>query len=141
MSDLRRDFLKKAALLANHVHHIGWGILRDMAAICTLGISTGIEVSHNLIHYVYSYYYGGWGLYTDECSSNIWVEDNVVYNTKTGGFHLHYRKDNIIRDNISPFNEKFQAQFSIIEKHYSFDFKHNIIVSDKGFLSQRVRQY
>jgi len=120
----------------NCVHHIGkksngdGPILSDMGGIYTLGIQEGTIIKNNIFHDIYGYWYGGWGIYFDEGSSFIIAENNLVYNTTHGGFHQHYGKENIVRNNIFAFGRDQQMQVSRPENHKRFTFERNIVIGD-----------
>ncbi len=118
----------------NLIYNIGNGWLSDMGGIYTLGIQPDTVISGNIIYNVGcdegDYGYGGWGIYLDEGSSYITVENNLVYDCSSQTFHQHYGKDNLVRNNIFAFGGEGQFIISKHEDHNSLILTNNILVGD-----------
>ncbi|MBP3480959.1 MAG: right-handed parallel beta-helix repeat-containing protein [Clostridia bacterium] len=114
----------------NHIHHIGMGRLSDMGGIYLLGRQPGTVVSGNRIHHVVCANYGGWGIYTDEGSSDIVLENNVVFQTKSTSFHQHYGRNNVVRNNIFVCGGDGAVDIKREEPHTTAVVEGNILVTD-----------
>ena len=118
----------------NHIHDIGQGLLSDMGGIYTLGPSPGTVIANNLIHDIDANKYGGWGIYNDEGSTGILVENNIVYNTKFAGYDMHYGRDITIRNNVFAFGRMDQINRTAADLHLSLFFENNIVYWKEGVL-------
>ncbi|MBQ2684442.1 MAG: right-handed parallel beta-helix repeat-containing protein [Thermoguttaceae bacterium] len=113
-----------------HLHKIGQRFLSDMGAVYTLGASPGTKVTHNLIHDVTSYEFGGWGLYTDGGSTYIEMAHNIVYDTQSGSFYQDYGRDNYIHHNLLVNSQRWQLIHAMVEEHCPFRFEYNVVYWD-----------
>ena len=118
----------------NLIYSIGRGMLSDLGGIYTLGEQPGTVIRGNVFHDIESWDYGGWGIYLDATSSHMLVENNLVYRTNRGGFHLHFGRDDIVRNNIFAMSGERQIIRSQAEEGDTFTFKNNIVYWSDGVL-------
>jgi hypothetical protein len=118
----------------NRVHHIGQGMLADMGGIYTLGTAKGTVIRNNVFHDVWSSTYGGWGIYFDEGSTQILAENNVAYRCKSNGFHQHYGRENVLRNNVFALNQESQIARTRPEPHPTLTVERNLVYWTTGSL-------
>ena len=116
----------------NRIRKIGQRALSDMGGIYTLGTSFGTRLFNNVISDIDSYSYGGWGIYPDEGSEGLTVENNLVYDTMDASLHQHYGRANVIRNNIFGFSRQCQVAVTRVESHLSMKVENNILYWQSG---------
>jgi hypothetical protein len=87
----------------NHVHNLVHGVLSDAGLIYCLGVSPGSVIRNNVFHDIWPYSRPafGWGIYLDARCGNYTVENNLVFNTNSGGLmfnnggHAHAIRNNV----------------------------------------------
>jgi hypothetical protein len=121
-----------------HLHHLGWGVLSDMGAVYTLGPQPGTTIRGCHIHDIGVGSYGGWGMYNDEGSTGIVWENNLVHHTQDAGYHQHYGRGNIVRNNIIAYCAEEHVRRSRPEDYFAFAFEHNIVLMGEGRLFAHV---
>ena len=121
----------------NHIHHVVRGLLSDAGGIYNLGTQIGSMIRNNLIHDVFPY--SGkpamaWGIYLDQGTNGLLIENNIVYHTLTGGIMNTASPRNVIRNNIFALNAQNAAWRWAWQKEPPTVFERNIIYLTQGSL-------
>lgn len=114
----------------NLLYNIGQRELSDMAAIYTLGISPGTVISNNFIRSVRGYIgygAGAWGIYNDEGTTGVIMENNVILGTDSGAYHLHYGKDNTLRSNVMSGGDAAEVRVTNFESGTNLAILNNLL--------------
>lgn len=87
-------------IIGNIIHDLGiGGLVHDMGAIYMLGRQPGSVIAGNHIYNIHGPFFC-WGIYLDEGSSDILVENNLVHDCSSEPFRVHFGKHNIVRNNV-----------------------------------------
>ncbi len=87
---------------ANHIHHI-LNILSDGGGIYSLGLQPGSRITKNRIHdvQVNAGRAESNGMFLDEGTKELLVEDNIIYNIARSPLRFHKaKKPNTVRNNV-----------------------------------------
>lgn len=115
---------------ANLIYNIGQRQLSDMAAIYTLGRSPGTTITNNIIRSVRGYIgygAGSWGIYNDEGTTGVVMENNVILGTDSGAYHLHYGKDNILQKNLMSGGDSAEIRVTEFEANANISVVNNLL--------------
>ena len=119
----------------NHVHDLVHGVLSDAGLIYCLGVSPGSVIRNNIFHDIWPYANPpfGWGIYLDATCGGYRVENNLVFNTRSGG--LMYNNgghEHVIQNNLFALSADY-ALWPFHEKRPN-TFRRNIVFLTQGRL-------
>ncbi len=119
----------------NRIADIGQNVMSDLGGVYTLGESAGTVIRNNFITDVNGLYYNGNGLYHDQASTGIVMENNVVLRSSHGGFVQNFGRDNVIRNNIFTDGRVSQViRNNSPDFQSTFRFERNIVLYSTGTL-------
>lgn len=116
-------------IVANHLHHVGLGMLSDLAGIYVLGPQPSTRVTGNLVHDVTGASYGGWGLYLDEGATGVTMSHNVVHAAGNEDLHLHYGRDNVVHNNLLGGGRTGTVSVQRTEPHRQLELRRNVAIA------------
>lgn len=93
----------------NHIHDVGQGMLSDVAGIYTCSTPDS-RIRYNRVHDVRRRDYGGWGIYPDEGSHNLLIQNNLVYRCQDGALFAHHNRNITAENNIFAFSGTAQIE-------------------------------
>lgn len=113
----------------NLIHDIGQTVLSDMGGIYLLGVQPGTVVRGNHIYNVSSADYGGWGIYPDEGSSHMLIEENYVHDIQGAPFRIHFSRELVVRNNVfARSREEGLIGIGRVEDHISASVFSNVLI-------------
>jgi len=118
---------KRCIIEYNHVHNYNT-VMYDSGGIYTLGRQDGTVIRNNLVNDSRFAH----GIYTDEGSSFITIENNVVYRVGKDALHHHHGHDNLVRNNIFASAGRYYVMRIRNDKTNSFSIVNNIFWIDRG---------
>lgn len=125
----------------NHVHHIGQGELSDGGGIYLLGNAPNTVVKNNVVDHYKTFTTQGFGIYVDNGSTGVTVEQNLVFKTDSASLFVKGDK-NIIRNNIFAYAGTnmllgMQESTELDDDNYTIDwgctFENNIVLNSNKF--------
>jgi hypothetical protein len=126
----------------NSIHNLGQGVTSDLGGVYYLsGINTGNKILNNKVYDIENdpAGYGGWGLYTDEGTMGVLVENNLVFRTMDASLHVNSATTappapappNTFKNNILAYGIRGAMARHNDTTFLSFVFENNIFYYDK----------
>ena len=124
----RETITRNIRIENNLIHDICEGVLSDNGGIYLLGVQPGTVVRGNHLYRVTCADYGGWGIYPDEGSSHLLIENNWVHDTQGPSLNIHFGRELVVRNNVFARCGDNFVGVGRVEKHIAATLLHNVLI-------------